>query len=72
MLILHIGSIVTLLFWFASQVRFDWLEDCVSDGVAGLARAVLCRSRIHGLDRSSDVSRVVSHLYTWSKMLHEE
>ena len=39
MLMLHIGSIVTRLLWFASLVRFDWLEDC--DSVAGLARAAM-------------------------------
>ena len=32
---------MTRLLWFASLVGFDWLEDCVSDGVAGLARAAM-------------------------------
>ena len=41
MLMLHIGSIVTRLLWFASLVRFDWSEDCVIDDVAELARAAM-------------------------------
>ena len=32
-LILHIGSIVTLLLWFVSLVRSDCLEDCVTENV---------------------------------------
>ena len=33
-LVLHTSSIATRLLWFASLVRFDWLEDCVVENVS--------------------------------------
>ena len=66
-LVLKVGSLATC--YFGSCYRwYDWLEYCIGElcqwrrGLTRRARYISCRFCVHGLDRSSDVPRVMSHI----------